>query len=720
MSLRRLPRLAQGRSSLLVAALLIGFAWLAIPAPADPRASARDSDPKPAALLQAGTTPTRIFLPFTARRDADVLPLHARVGGTTRALATAGDRVYAAIDDRIQSYDVSTKSDFRPITVTAQLGSHIEALALAGDALYAAAGPAGLFTFDIGDPDQPLLAHAQGIGSGALDLAVHGNSLLILGEGDKGGLLVYGLGDPLRPALAGRLADIRARHLAVGQNRAYLSQCGRDIAVVGLDDPKQPKLLARVGESCPAEVPDFRFGGMTLAGGRLLTVASDGSGQYRQRIFDLADPDLPRPIEGPALGAGCLGGIAAFDGHVYAAVCGPEAGETGGMGGGLLVGRDPGGAQPYAPVGPPLPIVGGLLAVIVGEDGAHVYAGGERANLVAWEIDVDPAAPIISALDQNVWRPGRVAAGRDQIYVIEPDPMSLAIIDTDGPWPPRRLGSFPLVAERLTPDQITLLADPGRRYAYLLYYSTLQIVESTLPDKPAARRLLAMPDITAMALDGDFLYAAGDGLRIIDVFNQDDPKLVAYARQAGNALAVAVEGQRVYTAQREPTGSRPTSLYVWETGDRSKPQRVGQLPDIGPTVGMAALGGFVWHLFDYSEVTGLQARGAALQTIDARSAGAPRELAEARIVIDGHPLGIVRDAPYLYVSEEQWFDRRTRLWRGRTGVRVLDIGQPERPRELRFIPFDTPPQDMDALDGRLYVVSEGSGLVVLDIAEPGR
>ena len=669
------------------------------------------------APLQAQPNGRPIYLPWIARRDAEAVQVTERVGGTTRALIAAGDRVYAAIDDRIVAFDVSDARSFGPIGRSEPIGTNIEALIRDGDWLYAAAGPAGVFTVDIADEGAPRLAHGLALPGSAGDLALSSEQLIVALEGGPGSVAVLSLADPRRPALAALLEDgASARRLTIVEGLVYLTESGCDLSVLSFAPPAELGTVARLGEVCAGTA----LGDLSRIGDFLAPTTSDTDGggpwQY-EGIWRLDDPRQPVFDDGPAIRAGTIGQLLSVGTTVYAATSGSSGQATAD---GLWVGSVPG------PLGEPygareeagLAIPGGLIALALDETRQRLYGGGSRVNLVAFDVS-EAGTPVETARDLGLSGAGRVAAGSDQIYVVEDEPAAMGIVSTDGPWPARRTGSFPLTAEALTAEQVTLLADPARRYAYLLYYNALQVVEASSPDRPAARRLLAMPDITTMAIDDRWLYAAGDGLRVLDISNRDDPRELAYARQAGSALALAVEGQRAYVAQREPTGARPTSLYVWDVGNRSAPQRVGQLSEIGPTVGLAALGGFVWHLYDYTEISGQQARGAALATIDARDPGGVHERVGARIAFAGRPRKLLRDASMqrLYVLEASYFDRRTRQQRGRDGVHVLDIRRPEAPRLVGFVPASPVPRDIDAREGKLYLVGD-EGLSVIDVAAP--
>ena len=714
--------LTNGRGVLawLLVAGLIGL--MALGARGETGAMARTAEADRAAPANAASPqqalpdPPPIYLPWVARRDTEALVLAEQVGGTTRALAVAGDRVYAAIDDRILAFDVSAAKAFGPVGRSEPIGTQIQALLRDGDLLYAAAGSAGVFTFDISDPNTPQQVHGLALPGGAGDLALASGQLLVALADGPGSMAVLSLADPRRPRLTARLEDgASARRLAVVDGLVYLTQSGCDLNVVSFQAPAELGRVARLGTICA----DVSLGDLSPLGDFLApTSASAGGGPWQvQGIWRLDDPRQPRYDDGPAIRAGRIGQLLARGSTVYAATSG-SLGQD--LADGLWVGGLPGGSgEPYGELeGAGRAIPGGLVALALDEAGQRLYGGGSRVNLVAFDVS-EARAPVETARYPGISGAGRVAAGRDQVYVVEDAPAAMAIVSTDGPWPARRTGSFPLTAEALTADRVTLLADPARRYAYLLYYNALQVIETTSPDQAAARRLLAMPDITTLALDDRWIYAAGDGLRVLDISIRDEPRELAYARQAGSALALAVEGQRAYVAQREPTGARPTSLYVWDVGDRAAPRRVGQLPEIGPTVGLAALGGFVWHLYDYTDVSGQQARGAALATIDARDPADVHELVGMRIAFAGRPRKVVRDATAqrLYVLEASYFDRRTRMQRGRDGVQVLDISQPERPRQLRFVPIQPVPRDIDARGGKLYLVGD-SGLGIIDIATP--
>ncbi len=661
--------------------------------------------PPPASPAAAGDQADQVFLPWIARGAGASTRIVNAGGGTTRALAAAGDVVYAGIEDRLALFDVADPAAPRMIAASRPLGAPVMDIAIVDRAVYVAAGAAGLHSFDVSGaappfPAAPLVpggALGMGIGGSARDLAVVGGTWLYIATSDEGatGLMIVDIAEPLHPRVARRWDDIgNAWAIAAAERWVWLAHDGQTLRGFDVSDPSSPRSTGRFGNEGRWGLPlDLR-----LANGYAFIVAEAKD----LRVFDVRNvvstrdegslaAELALPHAAPSL---AVSGDRLF-------IADSQAGVQ------VLDVRDP---EKPAPAGS-IPVAGGAQAVTIA--GNRLYAGGASVQLAIFDLDTGGQATI---------RGTYTAPHRDATVVATTGRVMAAVFDAPAGERDLRadLGAFlagqadlavpagilPLAAK---PEDVKLTALRGRDYAYLLYYNALEAVDLTAPAKPEKRRTLAVPDATDFVVESNYLYVAGDGLRVIDISAADDPQPLAYQFRAGSGEAIAADGTLVYIAQRSPTGSRPTDLWVFDVTDRAHPRQVGTLGDIKTTVDMVAVGGYVYQVYDFN-------RGYGLNLIDARDPTHPRKW-DMVYATDGYARAVIRAGTRLYLVEEAYFDRVARRERGRNGVHILDIRVPEHPRQVQFIAFPAPIGGIDVWGGRLYVAARQAGLVEIALEE---
>lgn len=732
---------AAGRFGTAIAAIALATIALAGVAFADTPAPAGDHAPA-SAQATPGSATFAAYLPWAARRDGESARAVARLGGDASAVAIRGRLVYAGMGDRIATYAlddagrpalVAASPPFdapvraievveqSPPVVVALIGSGgIHAFAAFDDGLldswsviavpgdvhdvavapgtfhgYLALGTAGVGIVDLAPRAVPVAGFAPGSGPGRL--ARYGG-----GAGWGAGL--FGRLDTRRsvPAQAGP-ADLRwrgrlavegdVRRVVATSGHLFVAKADGYIALYGLGDPDRPQLVwlpasIRCGES--GDLADLAVdsppGGLdptrlvcAMRGrpGNVGAWSLSDNGPSGLRASAPIDDALAIATEGNAVfGVTSAGGVARFG------VRSPLALEPDGTA--------------SVPGGRAVAAAGGRVVVARGPGGISVLHGDTLAEVAH---DAPPGA--VAAVVPT--GPGQVLAALTEA------PAGLTAIWADPDGRLRPAGFLPLGVQSIA--DVTLRAPRGRpaNYAYVLYYNALEAIDLSAPGAPEKRRTLAVPDATAMAIDGRYIYVAGDGLRVIDADAPDDPREVAYVFRGRTGEAVAAAGDRVYVAQRLPTGARLTDLWVFDVANRAAPRQIGTLANIEHTVALAAAPGYVYQVYDQDRRYGLRA-------YDARDPAAVRRLDGAgTFATDGLARGVVRDGDRLLLIEEAYFDRVNRRERGRTGVHVLDIGQPDRPVARQFLPFAAPVRSVDAAGGKLYVAAGAAGLYVFEI-----
>lgn len=679
----------------IVAALLCGLAVIG-----DPAGPVNPSTPAKAESLQ------RLYLPWIGRSAGAAARIVNYGGGTTRALAADGDRVYAGIDSRLVVFDVADPDAPRMIAASEPLGDEVMDIAVVGRTVYVAAQVAGLHYFDVSGAAPPISPTplvplgVLGIGGDARGLAVvAGQWLYVATEDDYAtGLAIVDVSEPLRPRIAHRFGEIgNAWAVAASPGRwVWLAHGGQALRGFDVTDPARPDSTRLFGNDSDAHSElDLRLAGRYAF---ILTT-------YRLSVFDLsgvvstADTGtLVATLEAQH----CAPSLAISGDRLF--VAGYVTGVR------VVDARDP--TKPVFTAD--LPVDGGSRVVTVA--GNRLYAGGPAVQLAVFDLDAGGqatprgtyAAPRPDVA--SVATTGRVMAALYDAPAGEPDLRSdLGAFPAERPDLAVPAGVLPLSAK---PEDVKLAALRGRDYAYLLYYNALEAVDLTAPAKPEKRRTLAVPDATDFVVDGNYAFVAGDGLRVIDLTVADDPQQIAYQFRAGTGQAIAADGATVTIAQRAATGDRPTDLWVFDVSNRASPRQIGTLGDIKTTVDLAMAGGYVYQVYNHDRVYGLK-------VYDVRDPTRPRAMAAGGpdYPTDGYARAVVRDGTRLYLVEEAYFDRVARRERGRNGVHIIDIRVPNRPRLVQFIAFPAPIGGIDVWGGTLYVAARQAGVVAIDLEE---
>ncbi len=152
---------------------------------------------------------------------------------------------------------------------------------IVADHLLVADGTGGLLSFDVADPDHPLLIDSGTTADQARDVDLAGDRAYLAIGG--AGLQVFSVGDPAN-LLAEGVADVPgfASGVAVAGNWAYVAQSNLGVAVVGVADPQNPVHIRDVSTLDWAR-------GIAVAGQYL--VVADGTAGLT--ILDAAIPDDP-------------------------------------------------------------------------------------------------------------------------------------------------------------------------------------------------------------------------------------------------------------------------------------------------------------------------------------------------------------------------------------------------------------------------------------------
>lgn len=319
------------------------------------------------------------------------------------------------------------------------LGGHsLRKVAWRDGLLYAAAARSGLLVLDVRDRDHPRFLGAVATDLPAEGLALSGEHLLVaVGRGSgEGGLRVFGLADPSRPALLAALDVGRDAHAVAALGRYALLATWEQLLVVDLLDPARPRVAS---QTRAYDGIDLAVGGSRAWLKRSWAAPRDS---YHLALFDLADLPTLRPLgELPLL----TGGGMALTGDLLLAADGER--------GLLTVGpTDPGAKTPtLLHQEPTLGSPGGIVI-----EGGHAYVSDQDGEV--WVLGLqDPAAPALlgRAALRNEATPGRMEATLGTTALAVRDGLAfvtrkgfgftiggLHVVDVSDPAAPRQVGRW--------------------------------------------------------------------------------------------------------------------------------------------------------------------------------------------------------------------------------------------------------------------------------------
>ncbi len=210
-----------------------------------------------------------------------------RIGGDQRGpatgLARAGTRLVLATGGAVEIVDVGDPAEPQPRGY-ADVGTFVTGIGQVG-LLAVAAGPDGLFTVDLTDPDRPVVLGSMAFPSPAWPELALTDSAAYLAPW-PGGLAVIDLGDPEAPSLAG-VYPLLASDLVTYGERLYAVH-GTGVTVLDISDPLAPKHVATVAPGGAGIAVSGN--GQRLATWRRCDPRHDCG---TVRFYNLVNPDLP-------------------------------------------------------------------------------------------------------------------------------------------------------------------------------------------------------------------------------------------------------------------------------------------------------------------------------------------------------------------------------------------------------------------------------------------
>ncbi len=518
--------------------------------------------------------------------------------------------------------------------------------------------------------------HGQGE---AMGVAVEGTIAYVANE--FAGLQVIDVSDPTRPNwLAGYDTKGFALNVAVSGGIAYVA----DGSFGGLQmiDVREPARLKWLG--------DYHTGGnaydVAVAGNTAYVADGYGAGL---RVIDISDPTKPRLVATDET-SGAVRAVV---------VLGDKAYTAGGLGSGLSILDVSRPAQPRRLGG--YSTSGAVLGVDVSSERNTAFlAGGTFDNDVGKYVDglliVDvsnPAEPRRLGGYTTEGECSSVTVVGDIAYVTVRY-SGIHLVDVSNPAQPQRLGQIGSNGKVVVAGNIAYVA--GGEAGLLLF----DVRKPSLPTRLGVYDTLV--SVFGVAAAGDYAFAAGDGLWVIDFRDPTTPRLAGWDDTWRDNQDVKIADGIAYVAASDG------GVLTYDVAMPARPRLLGQYQ---ARIGECETGGGRYYgvraAFQVAVAGGVAcvADGiAGLGLFDVSDPRQPRQIGGYDTSDSGYAVGIVVASNFCYVADTS------------TGFQVIDISDPTNPTRL-WIDETTDGAGAVTLVGNLAYVS-GQSLNVFDIGNP--
>jgi hypothetical protein len=564
-----------------------------------------------------------------------------------------------------------------------------------GSLAYVAASAGGLRVIDLADPEKPIEIGRLEPPETANSLALAGHTVFMVDT--RGRLWTVDVSDPSAPSTCGRFPRAfntqgSAIDVAVAGNRAYVANGTAGLSVLGAScDPTEVGHFATTGRAT-----------LVFAEGTTVYLADDQAGLT---ILDVSDPTDPRLLGRYAQTRGASGGLNAIvvaDGLAYLSYLylGIEVVDF----------TDPAHPIPrgFFPLTYSLDLAPGddrTIRVATGDGGLvilrmltpHQSRPTIYLPMVQRGHYLEPVGPDLTSVGQLGGRAGPVFASGSRAYA--GIGQRLKVLDVSNPDAPVLLGETPplgySIEDIVVRDTLAYIAAGPQG---------LKIFDVSDPARPVwIRDGIGGVSIWAVTLDGNraYLAAGRSGLIILDLGDPAAPvELVryngpgpTYEDRIESATDVAVVGHMAYVTNNDEYG-----LWAIDVTNPRAPRRT-DMSSQQDGVAVAAAGHTVFQIDNDSGLT-------------IYDASDPETLKVVGWMNDDRIVDIVLSGRHAYLASRMSGEE------GMSEVRVVDVGDPARPKQITAI--ETPGQanalGIDA--NRLYVGDGNGGVRVVDVTTP--
>ncbi len=536
-----------------------------------------------------------------------------------------------------------------------------------GSYAYVADGSAGLQVMDIVTPLGPFLIGNWNTPGTARCVALAGDYAFL--ADDTSGLQILDISDPANPLPVGSWnTPGLAYGVAVAGDRAYVADREFGLQVIDISNPANP-----VPEG-NCDTPGWALG-VALAGDYAYVADQNSDLQ----VIDISDPSNP-VIAGNWNALGPAYAVAIDGDHAFVAhgSKGLQVIDISDPTNPVRVGNHdtPGTAYDVA--------IAGDFAYVADRDfGLHMFDISDPTSPtlldsydtigLAWGVAVVGTNAYVADYDSGL----RVVVAAERL--LDSNPITPIVGSCDDPWYTRKL---------VVEGNYAYATDDG----FGLY-----VVDITAPTEPLLAGMLGTPGLTLdVAVAGDYAYLADglSGLHVVDIGDPTNPGMAATFGTPGWAMGVAVEGDYAYVACDDG------GLQVVDIADPTNPVPGGSCSPPGNVYDVAIAGDYAYLACLYD----------GLQVVDISDPTTP--IPAAGCDTPGSAVAVVVEGDRAYVAD------------GDSCLQVIDVADPTEPTvAVSFAPHDAPQSlyasDVVVIDGVVYLVAGGMGLLVLDVSGPG-
>jgi hypothetical protein len=554
-------------------------------------------------LLPIWSTPEALSMP-PEQSQLTSWQIVGQVGGPTQAVAVQGIYAFVGVGMRLVVLNITNSASPLEVGSTVPFSSSVEDIVVSGTRAYIAAGTAGLHILDIANPSAPVELGAWDSPGYAEAIGIAGN-YAYLADGTYG-LRVVDISNPTHPAPIASAYDMNYTFgLALSGNYAYLAAAGAGMLVVNITDPLQPVETARF------DTPGYAYS--VSVSGSVACVADAWEGL---QIVNIADPIHPQPIDA----------VKTSDWALKTTIVGTTAYVADGKGGLQIVN-----------ISTTPTVLGSFRMQDLAID---VFVAGNRAFVS----DFTAGLAILDLTDPgNISEIGRYAPMADARRVVVADSYAyvaatsagMRVVDVSDPTHPKEVGKF-VTGSGSYASGIAVEDDLVYLGVYMdTPYSLYVIDVSDHANPTAVGKLPTIGEFWDIALRDKLLYVAyADGLLVVDVSNPAFPVTVGRVDFTGDAFlttGINLQGNLAFLAE---SGA---GLRIIDVSDPRNPKLVGVYEAPGWVSSLALNGAWAFVL------------DGQLRIVDVSNPAQPLE--KASLVTPGSNTEITYSNEKLYISD---------------------------------------------------------------------
>lgn len=234
-----------------------------------------------------------------------------------------------------------------------------------------------------------------------------------------------------------------------------------------------------------------------------------------------------------------------------------------------------------------------------------------------------------------------------------------------------------------------------------------RIVAFDVADPSAPRRLGESPVLSGVVQDiaiaedrlpvrTAFVVTGEGGIEIVDIAAPSSPRRLGYLAVPDGATAITARDDHVYAA----VGGEPPGVWVVDVADPAAPRVAGIIPLPSDAIGLAVLERRLHVMVDDEGLRIYDVARASAPALIGRAPTPDRESGLGGFIHIASSFALVADGP--------------------NGLRIFDVVDPARPREVGRLAEVSDARSVAFADGLAYVADGARGLAVVDVSTPRR